>query len=353
MTIPPDIAVVIGYLRARGWSPTGTWRTASVWTLREFDVLVPPTSTVADFTTRLRELTRCVADAEDRSPESVWRDLTAPADTIAYRRLPDGIPGNAAAMTHSIVAVHDLIATSAHTALGATTAAGGTPVPGQVQRLLERAALTLRDDAPALEISLPIEAGDPESLARLTATRLQLTCTTLRQALDAADAIAVENIARQEISAPECTALARLAGPDHGHGFELGFRWSWSAPRTDTSIEYPAGAGGRLVYLGRRSEQQRDYSAAGVVTGTIVGLHDDPDGARWQAKVRGTLLADGADRTPTRTVTVTLGDSRNYATALAAHLEGHRIRAAGTVSFKGRRAKITVAPDSFTVEHRI
>lgn len=351
MTSPPDIELVIGYLRTRGWSPSGTWRNASVWTWREFDVLVPPTSTVTDFAMRLRELARCVADAEDRSPEAVWRDLTTPAtDTIAYRMLPDGIPRNAAAMTHSIVAVHDLIATSAQAVLGTATPAEVMTVPGQVQRLLEDAALRLRDDVPAMEVSLPIDSGDPESLARRTVSRLQSTCATLRHAIDASETTAAESLARYEISAAECAALARLAGPDHSQPFEVGFRWSWVAPRTDTTVEYPAGTGGRLVYLGRRSARQRDYSAVGVVTGSIVGLHDDPDGARWQAKVRGTIEIDGADRTTTRTVTVALGDSGNYATASAAHLRGHRIRAAGTVSFKGRRAEIIVAPGSFTVE---
>jgi hypothetical protein len=112
------LADVTAYLRGHGWTISGRWRNASVWSWQDFDVLVPPTDAVADATTRLRELVQCVADAEDRSPEAVWRDMTNPAaDIVAYRTTGDPELVSLAAGTRTVLAVRALIVVCAREVL--------------------------------------------------------------------------------------------------------------------------------------------------------------------------------------------------------------------------------------------
>jgi len=349
MTQTPRIGDVIDYLRAHGWAVTGEWRNASVWSWREFDVLVPPTDATADATVRLRELARCVADAEDRSPEAVRRDMATPAvDLISYRVRDAAGPVTLPAGVRAVSAVRDLIAVCAHEVLGEPGHAPHDETSDVVRALLERSLLSVSDEVFGLDVSLPIEEGDPDPLGRRTALRVLRNSTAVLHAVRSSDADAFEQVFRQGISESVCDALADLAGGDRTSQFELGFRWSRRAPLVNEAVEFPRGAGQRIRTTSRPAEQVAG-TARGVVEGPVISLSDDEAGVRRRIKVRGVLEVDGVATGGQRQVTVWLGDARDYEAALAAHRDGRIVRAEGAVAGSHRTREITAADEGFTV----
>ncbi|MEG8183146.1 hypothetical protein GZH49_32295 [Nocardia terpenica] len=305
----------------------------------------------ADAGIRLRELARCVADAEDRSLEAVWRDLSTPAvDTVSYRALHDTASITVAGGTHTVLAVRDLIVVCAQKALGEPAPTRRGTISGPIRTLLERSLLSLSDEPLVLEVALPMENGDPQSLARRTAMRMLRNATLVRRAAESSEVEVLEDLLRHRVSVDECIALAELAGPEYALPFELGFHWSWLAPEADETVEFPSGSGERIVHLSNKRVGQRTESGHGVVEGSVIGLSDDPDGARWRIKVRGTLEVDGILIDGLRTVAVSLDDDSTYAAALAAHRDRHTVRAAGAVSRHHRRNEIAVTAGGFTVD---
>ncbi|WP_433197342.1 hypothetical protein ACQP1G_00750 [Nocardia sp. CA-107356] len=352
MTMPPRIEHVTAYLAARGWAVTGQWRNANVWSRSEFDVLVPPADTMADAAERLRELVRCAADAEDRSPEAIWRDMATPAaDLVSYRTqtafetltLPMG--------ADVLDAVRDLIAISARESLGDNrTSLQGRP-PEAVRLLLERTLLSLSEDTFGLDVRLPFD-NDPEPLGRRTALRVLQISTAVLYAARSSVTGAFEQVIRDGVSEAVCSALAVLAGPDRIASFELGFRWSQLAPRDDVAVTFPRGAGARILAGSRITEPTADTVSA-VVEGLVTSLSDDKDGDRWRIKVRGFLTTDGAETNGQRQlVAVRLSNAADYAAALTAHRDGLVVRAVGFLTRTRRTSEIDSAAQGFTVTDR-
>jgi hypothetical protein len=330
------VADVLDYLRAHGWTMTGRWRNASVWSLGEFDVLVPPTDTMADTPGRLRELVACVADFEGRTPRLVGRDIALPAvDIVSYRArdtddsvtLPSGV--------RSLCAVRDLVVTSAREM---TTGASET-----VEALLERSFLSLSEEVFGVDIALPYEQDSAEPLGRRTALHVLRSSTSVLKAVGSSDT--AHHVLRADVSQSFCLALADLAGQDREAPFELGFRWSRRAPLEDQELTFPTGAGERIHAAGKRTDLPAE-NAAGVVEGPVHRLSDDEHGERWRIGVRGVLQIDGRTNGRRRLVPVWLRSAEDYDAALVAHREKLLVRVSGVIT--GQRG-ITAADDGFTV----
>jgi hypothetical protein len=338
MTGTPKVEDVLDYLRAHGWAMTGRWRNATVWSLHEFDVLVPPTDAMADTPGRLRDLVQCVAEAEGRTPRTVGRDIVLPAvDIVSYRArdtaesvtLPTGI--------RSLRAARDLVVACAQEVVtGTSETAGG---------LLDRSFLSLSEEVFGVDIALPYEEGSPEPLGRRTALRVLRSSTVVLAAAGSSDANAFEQVFREGVSVDVCAALADLAGQNREAAFELGFRWSRRAPLKDEAVEFPTGAGKRIRAAGKRIESPAE-DAVGVVEGPVHSLSDDENGERWRIGVRGVLQVDGTVSGRRRLVPVWLRSAHDYDAALVAHRDGHVVRAQGVItSTRG----ITAADNGFTV----
>jgi hypothetical protein len=338
MTRTPKVEDVLDYLRAHGWAMTGHWRNATVWSLREFDVLVPPTDAMADTPGRLRELVQCVAESEGRTPRTVGRDIALPAvgivsyrarDTAESVTLPTGI--------RSLRAVRDLVVACAREVVVETSETVGA--------LLERSFLSLSEEVFGVDIALPYEEDRPEPLGRRTALRVLRSSTAVLEAAGSSDADAFEQVFREGVSRDVCVALADLAGQDRRASFELGFRWSRRAPLKDEAVEFPTGVGRRIRAAGKRTEPPAE-DVVGVVEGPVHSLSDDENGERWRIGVRGVLQVDGTASGRRRLVPVWLCSARDYDAALVAHREGHVVRAQGVItSTRG----ITAADNGFTV----
>ncbi|MEV0357557.1 hypothetical protein AB0H71_15980 [Nocardia sp. NPDC050697] len=311
----PPIGDITGYLRATGWTGTGHWRGAEIWSRDEFDVLVPPAE-LPDTAARLRELTRCVADAERRTPAAVRRDLgRVRYDVIGYRAAEhtESVPAG----LRAIQAMHDLLAHSAQEALAAD--------------VLDRARIALGDEVFGVDLVLPADDG-----GRRTALRLLRTCAAVRTAAD-------NGTAPDGVPEPICLAVADLAGTERTGAFALTFRWSPLNPRPHETLTFPAGAGARIHAAATLAE-----SVPAVVAGPVTGLFDDEEGERRLIRVRGVLELDGTPVGRRRTVPVRLPADTDYERALAAHRDGRSVRAEGTVT-DGRTRGIAAAPGGFTV----
>lgn len=324
----PDLKVedVLDYLRAHGWTPTGRWRNAAVWSLGEFDVLVPPTDTMADTPGRLRELVLCVADSEGRSPRSVGRDIALPAvDVVSFRTrdteisLPTGV--------RSLCATRDVVVSCAQEVAVGTTET--------VDTLLDRSFLSLSDEVFGVDIAIPYAP-----LGRDTALQVLRGATAVLEAVDTA-----EQVARTGLSTTFLAALANLAGRGRRAPFELGFRWSRRAPLKDEELRFPSGAGERIHAAAKRTEPSVG-GAVGVVEGPVLKLSDNVRGERWRIGVRGLLQIDGEPVGRRRLVPVRLASADDYDAALVAHRERQTVRVRGVIT---SQRGITAADDGFTV----
>ncbi|MBF6213221.1 hypothetical protein IU433_24110 [Nocardia puris] len=337
----PRVRAVTAYLSAHGWTVTAGWRDAQVWSLREFDVLVPASDELADTPSRIRDLARCVADAEDRSPRAVWRDLgSPPADLLLFRARDDidAVPLPTGART--VGALRDLL-------LHCAREAADEARPGDARALLDRARLSLSDRPFGVDVAVP-HAG-PDSLGRRTALRVRHS-SAAASAAARQDADPAAHLA--DLSDAVCRALADLAGPD---GVSLGFRWvGTDSPPPDT-VELPGGAGevlrAEVRARGRRAEPvpDRERPVPGVVEGVVVGLADDAEGDRRRITVRGVLRYAGAPHARRRSVRVRLPGDEDYRVALDAHSAGRAVRAEGEVTGAGRARGIVTVPGGFTV----
>ena len=248
MTQPPRIEDVVDYLRARGWTATGQWRGATVWSRQEFDVLVPPNDHLLDSPVRLRELMQCVADAEGRPPRAVSRDMAMPSvDVVSYRAADSGGQVALPAGLRAVQAARNLVMAGAHEVLS----------PEATDALLGRSLLSLSEEVFGVDIALPIE---PEPLGRTTALRVWQTSTTVLAALNSADAQEINRVVQHQ--ADSCRALADLGD----FPFRLDFRWSQRLPRPDDAVGFPDGAGRRLRAAGRKPNvEDLDVAKAGII----------------------------------------------------------------------------------------
>ncbi|MFJ1458098.1 hypothetical protein [Nocardia sp. N2S4-5] len=349
MTLLPRIIDVAAYLTAKGWAVSGHWRNANVWSRGDFDVLVPPADSVADAARRLHELVRCVADAEGRPAEAIWRDMISPAvDVLSYRTQEtfDNLTLKAGAET--LEAIRDLIVNSAREALGDNRSSLQGRHPEAVRRLLERSLMSWSEDTFGLDVRIPFD-DNSKPLGRTTALRILHSSTTVLHAVQSLDAKGFERVLQGGISEAVCVALVGLAGPDRKAPFELGFRWSQLAPRDDVVVRFPHGAGIRILQ-GSRSAELPVASGSGVVEGFVTSLSDDESGDRWRIRIRGLLTIDAGDvEERQQVVTVRLGAAADYTAALDAHRYGHMVRAEGALTRSRRAAEIVSAPQGFTL----
>ncbi|WP_157172041.1 hypothetical protein [Nocardia higoensis] len=334
----PRVAEVTAYLISHGWDVTGRWRDAQVWSLREFDVLVPAGDDLADSEARLRDLTRCVAEAEDRSPRSVWRDIgSPPADLISLRTAGEGGAVSLPRGVRTVAALRDLLLLCAREVVDEERAESARGV-------LDQARLALNDQPFGVDVTLPFAVGEVDPLGRRTAMRVLHSSKAIADALDS-DVDGIERFPEMEVSDQVCRALAGLAGPDR---VVLGFRWASGDLREGATVEIPGGAS-EVIRAAIRTRRQRVQPVVGVVEGPVIELADDTEGDRRRITVRGVLRVDGSAVGRRRAVTVRLPGDPDYLVALAAHRDGRAVRAEGRVTTTGRRPGIDVTTAGFTV----
>lgn len=350
MRTTPSVRDVVDYLGAHGWAVTARWRGGSVWTRNAFDVLVPPDDEASDAPARIRDLLECVADAEDRTPREISRDMITPAvDLVSYRM--SGTEADRIALAsgaRAMSAIGDLITTCAGQSaadLGAGPSAAGA--------LLEHSVLSPAAEAFGADVALPIEEGLTESLGRRTSRRVLSGSTTALDAALGQDPAALDDLSASGVTGELCQALAELAGHDHTAAFTLGFRWSRLVPADDgpVSVRFPPGVGERLAEGARRLGRRvpGPVSETAVVEGPVTTLSDEEHGNRWRVTVRGTMIINGVPEGAERLARLRLDGPSAYSAALIAHRENRVVRAEGVLTRSGNKRWIMVNPGGFTL----
>jgi hypothetical protein len=221
-----------------------------------------------------------------------------------------------------------------------------------VTDLLDRVQLgPTRPGSYVLTVRVPVDEpdqiGEPiVPFGRQVALQIHDAVTAIAPAAESGELAAFDSTVMAGVSAELCEALGGLAGPQRRQPFEIGFRWARGlrSELPPATIRLPEGAG-MLLHAAAARLRQLDLSREATATGTVEDLHDDLPGGddRWRIKVRGELRSD--DRVARRrTIWVRLPDQAAYDTAIAAHSEHRRVRAAGVLTSTDGRVELVARP---------
>ncbi|MGI5500850.1 hypothetical protein [Lentzea sp. CA-135723] len=337
MTPFPRLDQVAGYLSAKGWEVTARWRDGHVWTRDEFDVLLPPGDDTADAAPRLRDLLVCVADAEDRAPSSVAREMSMPdSDVVSYRVvLPGLVPVALATGLRAVKSMRHLITTCARAAADDLPGVDDH-APG---RLVERSSMSTADDGFGFDVFVPV-FDEAIPFGRATTTLL----------LRAANIALATTPPVDDLGNGLPAVLADLAGEQRESSFDLAFRWAPALPadRRDISLHFPREFAAKVRVPRERTALPE--VARAMVQGRVTRLAHD--GSRRVVTIRGTLVLDGRAVNRERTVRVQVEDQQTYLAAVEAHAAERLVRAEGRAEIAGTKYGIAVEPGGFTVVDR-
>ncbi len=349
MNVALTVADIASYLAVTGWARRpGTWRGASVWTREgDHEVLVPAADGMGDGESRIRGILRVLAETEGRGQDAISADIASPAADVQWYRTPDGGSGLAEARS---------VLEGAHEVLGAAARAvieGPRPVfegahPKEVRDLLAGVGLSGPAGGP-LTLRVPLEGEDP--LGRRVLVLLQDAVLHARDAVATAGATgdlgAFDGVVAAGVSAELCAGLARFAGNGGGSSFETGFRWARSFPADlePRAVAFEEGAGALLRRAGFRLRRLR-FSGRASVTGAIGSLYDNGAQDRFRVQIVGEIEADG-EAGARRSLWVRLPDGAAYDQAIAAHREGARVRAEGTLTAVSGRPELIAGHAGF------
>ncbi|MFK4085029.1 hypothetical protein ACI2LF_13030 [Kribbella sp. NPDC020789] len=327
-----EIDALTTYLDEAGWSPTGlTWQGGAIWARGEYEVLLPPRAGMDDASSRVRELLLALADAEQRSPAEIARDVANPLlDRASFQAGAEpGIDGfvTLPAGMEALEGIRDMVY--------AVAAPSTTFLRTSVEDRLEATLLV-----PA--------TGDRRVLKELYVAASAVHAAVRNDAVDEASAA--------EVPADFCTALARLAGPGDAGVFELEFHWARGVPSglPNAALTFGPGSGERIRRVGRSLERGPDEPSLPAdgpasVEGRVTGLQDSGSGAdRWRVRIRG-VVTSARDEAPTRTIWAQLASQDQYEQAWQAHRQDRPVRIDGEWT-AAARPRLRADPDGLAVQ---
>lgn len=341
------------YLRTSGWRPVGELNgRATIWALEpdELEVVVPVSSRFRDYTQRINDVIRTLAEAESRPASQIIHSVTASyIDRQYIRTFPDAPSGmiSAADAAEAFQGVRELLIAAAY---AEETRRSELVLPRRKPRIVEDfPARTLVTTGPgsfviATHVELPrndtLFHASPFERRALVKLREMLLSTqaAAAEADEIADLSPFTERVDQGISTTLCRALARLGGSDRDQPFEMRFAWAGAEP-TDLPSE-PIRFGTEQVMMLRHAADdlgRKETTEHAELHGRIQGLRrEGPDQPGW-AVVRGRISTRRGDLQRQVWVQVPADD---YDRALRAHGQGLEIRAAGTLRRSGRRTEL-------------
>jgi hypothetical protein len=341
------------YLRTSGWQPVGDLNgRATIWTLEpdELEVIVPVSSRFRDYTQRVNDVIRTLAEAESRPESQIIHSVAASyIDRHYIRMFPNAPSGmiSAADAAEAFQGVREMLIAAAY---AEETHRSELVLPRRKPRIVEEfPARTLVTTGPgsfviATHTELPrndtLFPASPFERRALVKLREMLLST--QAAAAEADAIAdlspFADRVEQGISTTLCRALARLGGGDRDQPVEMRFAWAGEEP-TDLPSEPIRFEAEQIMMLRHAADDlgRRETTDRAVLHGHIQGLRrEGPDQPGW-AVVRGQVSTKRGDLQ--RQVWVQL-PADDYDRALRAHGQGLEVRASGVLRRSGRRTEL-------------
>jgi hypothetical protein len=351
---------VTRYLRSSGWHRAGDLHgRATIWALdtEQVEVIVPVSTRFRDYTQRIKDVIRTVAEAEARPEPEIIRSVTDPyIDRQYFRTFPEA-PSGMIPVTDAAEAFQGIRELFVAAAYAEHSRDAQFVLPSRkakvVEEFPERALVTTGPGSfvIAAHVELP---RDEDTLFPLGETFERRTLLRLRQAMFSAQSAAAEahelaeltpftERADEGISKTLCRALARFGGAGNDRPFEVRFAWAWSAP-TDVSDRPVRFEAEHVTMLRHAAEDlgRRPATEKAEMHGRIQAMRrGDPRESGWVV-VHGRLHTSGGTRY--RQAWVRLGPD-DYERALRAHGQDLGVHVVGLLTRTGRRSEFE--PDSY------
>lgn len=364
---------VAAYLRAKGWHREAELDgRASLWLWRsangeEADVTLPLDRKVGDFTLRMGELVRTLAEAEQRSQLDVLQDLlTISFDLVRVRTASRDAANSGTLPIQQAVAFveqsRDMMLAAACAALD-KRAYFATRKPDLAMDYLGRVRLgqtergsyvltILSPVAPELkrqeELPLPGELLEPyeRQVTRVLLEALTALDEAARQAATHGDMMPFHEAVNRGVSANLCDVVVGLSNINPAEGFDVSVSWSRSRPVSGTVPDHVRFGSDSIPIIDEASRLFRETATIEdfEVEGIITRLARGPLASEGDVTITG--IADGQ----MRSIAVSLGTD-TYSQAVQAHDERRRVRCTGDLAKEGRGYRLQ-SPRHFHVLQR-
>jgi len=345
---------MIAYLRVKGWKQEFEIKNkGSLWALNEdYDVTLPARRELGDYTLRMSEVLRTVAQAEDRSELDVLRDIqTTTSDLIRIRVSNQFAEAGALPLEEAvrfIECTRDMMLAAAcatvekrpvyakrksQQAMDYLNHAqmGQTERGSFVMTVLSPVTPELR---PAQQPLLPGIEPEPPFERQVTKTLMGSLDSLNSAALGAtliSDLGPFQEAVNQGVSANLCDAVVGLSSVGSGDGLDMQISWARTRPIDSGLPERVRFESDTVRVIEEASRMFRefapleDYEVAGFVLASERGATDPEGNIRLDAYIDG-----GMHR-----VTVQLGPE-DYSAALKAHDERKFVTFTGDLVKQGR-----------------
>ena len=127
----------------------------------------------------------------------------------------------------------------------------------------------------------------------------------------------------------------------------MGFRWARALPaeRPPRTVTFERGMGTLLRRVAFRLRRLR-FAGPASVTGLVGTLYDNGEEDRFRVQVHGDVVMERVTGTR-RALWIRLPDSAGYDLAIAAHRNGRRVLARGTLTTVNGRLELVTVPGDF------
>ena len=352
---------VEAYLRSRGWSKTdGAGARLSLWVMESqaapFDELVLPTSSdVVDYATRLAEVLRILENVESRSQLSIVTGIRfAFFDVIRVSRPTDDDHGESIGLDEGVGLVEQaraLVTSAACTAVKPHRVIPSRRPPLALDYMnrvrmghTEHGSFTVTVaskvepqrtlGSPALEE----EWGDPfpRRVTKTLAGALTAASEAAAEVARTGGFEAFERAVELGVSADMCEAVARLS---RSGGLPLpvtiGIEWAPSMPQDEVKFERTSFSPEASAVMEQAARAFREAAPQEGVTvvGLVVTLHREPDSSEGVVTVAGVIAE--AEKKTVRQVAVRV-DVDTYGAFLDAHKQEVAVSFTADVEKSGR-----------------
>lgn len=350
---------IVTYLKHAGWEPVedNGHRLVRSWTRHDprddadFEVLVPHDRTLGDYVSRVADVVRTLAVAEDRSELDVLEGLTQSAIDVVRARLRDSQRGSISLEdgVEVVDGLRDLMLSAASSAVEPkpnyptrkpdaameyvnSLRLGQTDRGSYVFKVLSPVPPIMRRDG---ELFADVEEPFARRVTRTLFTGFRAIKSAVQSVVASGEFDHFMAAVPQGVSANLCAALHQIARPVALHPLSLDIAWSSNRPR-------PEGIGGEVPFdedeleivgeaarVFRETAPTEDFELVGVV----VRLRREDDAETGVATVIGVVEND------LRRVRVELGGP-DYNLAIRSHKHRISIRLKGTLVKEGRQYEL-------------
>lgn len=354
-----DVQALPLYLStAGGWERVRSNDRRQIWHHVSGARIFVPNQAGSDFPALIDEAVQQIAGIERRDAEDVEVDLTwFMYDTLHVRRIgaDHGLALEDGLEFHQ--GIRDLVLSAAQASRTRRPIHSGRR-PIDVGNYLDRVRLipategsyvahallplALDDEQSPLPTVVPV-SDDARAVSTTVLESTEAAVRTASQVAAGAPLADWDEAIAQGVSANLCEAMSRLLGErDEANDVELIIRWTWAAPRLDSSaITVP-------VHLRQQLEQGRDYLTPGLeadritMAGRVTRLRREAMVGPGQVTVKGVIEGSGP---ATRTIAFEL-DEATYGEAIRAHEDGRLVHVKAQVETSpGRRTEVRSVED--------